>query len=229
MAEQEKSVISSLPQAALQVIADPVKFYRSMARSGGFLAALWFMAVMAVVAIVLQIFLAALGLGGTGGMAGMGMTASIGMTGLAVVLTILLAPIFVAIAGFVLAAIVYVIWILLGSKESYETAFRCIAYSAAILPVTVLISAIPLLGGIAATAWWVFLMIVASIHVHGIDARKAYITFGILGVLLILLGVQREHRMRTPVAGLENMTLAHTGKAIGEMPRDIKLAQQAGG
>ena len=91
--------------------------------SGGLLEPLVFMIVLSVVAGILSAVLSVVGLGAVGVMAG----------GL---IAIIMVPIFVVIFGFIAAAIAYGIWKLLGSAEDFETAFRCVAYTAAIAPVT---------------------------------------------------------------------------------------------
>lgn len=57
-------------------------------------------------------------------------------------------PIAVAIGSFIGAAILFVIWKLMGSQEDYETAYRCGAYLMALAPITTLINVIPYAGAI---------------------------------------------------------------------------------
>ncbi|MCH8867670.1 MAG: YIP1 family protein [Proteobacteria bacterium] len=128
--------VEQIPGMAINVITNPVGFYQGMPKSGGLIDPLIFMVVLTVVAGVLSAILSLFGLGMAGAMFG----------GL---MTIILAPVFVVIFGFVGAAIAYVIWKMMGSQENFETAFRCIAYAAAIAPVTAVLNLIPYLGSLA--------------------------------------------------------------------------------
>ena len=109
---------------------------------------------------------------------------------------ILFMPIAAAVGSFIGAAILFVIWKLMGSPENYETAYRCCAYLMALSPVTAIISAIPYAGGIISMAIYIFYVVTVSVAVHQIPAQKAWIVFGIIGVVLALIGVFSEYRAR---------------------------------
>ncbi|MEO6696945.1 MAG: YIP1 family protein, partial [Gammaproteobacteria bacterium] len=90
--------------------------------------------------------------------------------------------------SFIGAGILYVIWKLMGSTQNYETAYRCLAYAYAITPVVTLLGFVPYLGLIG-LVWMLYLLVVASVEVHGIAAKTAWIVFGILTVLLALFQI----------------------------------------
>ncbi|MCB1854014.1 MAG: YIP1 family protein [Pseudomonadales bacterium] len=166
---------------ARQVITDPGAFYRTMPRSGGFGEPLVFVVAMGAVTGAVFAALSIIGLTGAGA-AGLG--------------GIVIMPIALAIASFISAAVMFVIWKLMGSPENYQTAYRCMAYATAILPVIAVVSIIPYLGTVVRTAWGVWLVINASTEVHGLNRRTATIVFGILGILSLLMGLSGESAQR---------------------------------
>lgn len=194
--EQETAAVSQLrleniPGQAIKVITDPVGFYQGMAKSGGLLEPLVFMVVLSVVAGVLTAALSLFGLGAAGVMVG----------GL---MAIILVPVFVVIFGFIAAAIAYGIWKLLGSAEDFETAFRCVAYTAAIAPVTSVLNLIPYLGSLIGALWPMALLALASIHVHRRSVQTSWAVFGAIGIVFALINVSGEHAGRQMKDGLEN-------------------------
>jgi len=204
----------SIFNTAVQVITRPVDFYREMQRSGGFVDPLIFMVIMAVAAGIIQSFFALIGVG----YGGFGIS------------SIIIAPIAVAIFGFVGAGIVFVIWKLLGSTQSYEVAYRCAAYAAAISPLTTLVQPIPYLGALVGIAWGFYLMVVASTEVHEIDQKKAWIVFGVLGVLFAFGSLRTEYMARSFISkfsgfsnmNTEEMTPEEAGKKVGEFMKGFQ-------
>lgn len=111
--------------------------------------------------------------------------------------SIILLPIFAVIGSFIGAAIVFVIWKLMGSEKDYEVAYRCIAYSMAIGPIVAIISIIPYLGTIVKSLWAMFLLFTASVEVHKLKASTAKIVFGILAAIGVLFGMSSEKAVRS--------------------------------
>lgn len=180
---QKKSPLDTIIDTVKKVILTPGDFYRGMPKAGGFVDPLIFAVVLGVVAGLVR---AALGLVHLGGVVGIGV--ALGM--------IIMTPIMVAIFGFVGAAIMFVIWKLMGSNESYETAYRCGAYACAISPITAVLGIIPFAGGLIGMAWMLFLIVTASVEVHKIPAKKAWLVFGIITAVFALasLGAQASAR-----------------------------------
>lgn len=179
--------ISSIPATVKQVITNPVEFYRAMPKGGGFADPIVFMAVLGAVGGILRALLSIVGLGG-----GLPRMASLG--------SIIMMPVVVLIGGFIAAALLFVIWKLLGSQKSYETAYRCWAYSAAIVPITVLLAPIPYAGSVIGLAWLLYLVVIASTEVHRIPAQKAWLVFGIIFVILALIVINGQIKIRRMVA-----------------------------
>ena len=227
MSETAKFDISEVQSIATRVIKDPAGFYRNMPRDGGYTQPLLFITVIAVFTGLLFAMLSMIGgpyLGGaTGG-----------------ILSVILLPVGMILGCLVASAILFVIWKLMGSTQRYETAFRCQAFAGSIVPITALLSMIPYLGSIAAVAWGSWLLILASVEVHGIARQKSMIVFSILGVLLIYSNVSNERMMRNmaeraahmegdaeeTMQNLENMSPEEARKALGELLNELEGGQQ---
>lgn len=216
--EMEK-FFSTVSETMMQVITNPVGFYQSMGRSGGFVEPLIFAVVMGVIGGILQAILSIFGIGSGG-------------TFMLALAAIILVPIMTAIFGFVGAAILFVIWRILGSQESYETAYRCGAYATAVTPITTLFSIVPYFGPALGVVWMCYLMIVASVQVHGIKQKKAFIVFGIIGGLLILTSISSQFaaqkvekqmdEFQSDMSKFDQMKPEEKGKAIGEFLKGMQ-------
>jgi len=138
-----------------------------------------------------QLVLGMVGLGPMGGFA----------TGVA---ALVLLPILAVIGSFIGAAILFVIWKLMGSEEDYETAYRCAAYAYGYAPVAALVSGIPYVGTLVQVLWPTALIALATIHVHGRKPALAWGVFGILGILAALSLLGTEIAARRIMSGLED-------------------------
>jgi hypothetical protein len=205
---QKKLPMEVIIETVKQVITNPVGFYRAMPKTGGFVDPLIFAVVLGAVCGLVQAVLLFVNLGAAATIIG-------------ALSTIIIAPIMVAIFGFVGAAIIFVVWKLMGSNESYETAYRCGAYASAILPITAVASMIPVVGGLVGIGWMLYLLVTASVEVHKIPAKKAWLVFGIIAAIfaLMTLGAQAGARkVKHSMAGFEKeMEKISGGKNAGEM------------
>ncbi|MFP4316326.1 MAG: YIP1 family protein [Desulfovibrionales bacterium] len=210
----KKFDLSTIPATALQVITSPASFYRQMSRTGGYVQPLVFMAIMGVVSALVGLVLSIVGLGSGG----------IGMAFAAIVIT----PILVAVFGFVVAAVIFAIWKIMGSFENFETGYRCVAFSSAIVPITTILGVIPYVGSLLGLAWTTYLLVVASTEVHGIEQKKAWVGFGAIAGILAIVSLSTEYAGRKMVKGfegwqqqmesqnLEEMTPEEAGKMVGD-------------
>jgi hypothetical protein len=178
---------AAMPQTAVNVITKPSEFFQGMPKIGGFLEPLVFAVIMGLVGGIIQAVLNVVGLGQVSSYGG-GMMHSFGI--------IIFMPIAVAIGSFIGAAILFVIWKLMGSQEDYETAYRCGAYLTALVPITAVISSVPYAGGIINMAIYVFYLVMASIYVHNLPSQKAWLVFGIIGAFFALMAISGEYRIR---------------------------------
>lgn len=222
MSEQAKFDISQVTAQAKAVITNPVAHFQTMPKTGGYANPVIFVAVMGAVmgliSAVVSLF------GSPVGMLAAGLGA------------IIIMPIFAVIGAFIGGAILFVIWKLMGSEENYETAFRCQASIAAIYPVTALLAIVPYLGTIITIAWGAFLLIEASVSVHGRPRRTAQIVFGILAVLMIFSNIASERAARQMEArwseagkefeGIEDMSPEDAGRKMGEFLKGLEEAQK---
>ncbi len=169
---------------ARQILTEPVAFYRSMDPAGGYANPLIFVLVMSAVAGLIGSLLAAMGLGLPGaGMAG-------------TLFSVLVVPMFVVIGSFILAAVLFVIWKLMGSGGNYQLAYRCVAFASAILPVVTLAGIVPYLGTALRIVWGTGLMVVAAIEAHKISRTKAWLVLGLIGAFSLFSNLSAEHQAR---------------------------------
>lgn len=189
---------AAIPQTAIKVVTAPAEFFKGMPKTGGFLEPLVFMVVMGAVSGVLGGLLQAIS-----HMLGLnlfpGMKIGIG----AIILMPIMSIIGSAIIGFVTAAILFVIWKLMGSGESYETAYRCVAYLAALYPITTVLGVIPYLGGALGLIIGTFYIVTASVQTHGIPLQKAWLVFGILAAIFIIFSVSAQITARRYTRSME--------------------------
>jgi hypothetical protein len=183
-AQQTKNIdFAAIPQTAVKVVTSPAAFFRGMQKSGGFIEPLVFMVVMGLVSGIIQAVLSILHLNMVGGVA-------------AGVASIIILPVAIAIFGFVSAGISFVIWKIMGSQESYETAYRCVAYAGAISPITTLLGIVPYLGSALGILIGTYFIVIASVEVHRIPQKKAWTVFGIIAAVLILLSLSGQFAAR---------------------------------
>jgi len=201
----EEFGLGKVIEQAKQVITDPAGFYRAMPRDGGYSEPVIFTLVMAAIAGAVFALLSIIGLTGAG------------FGGVAAIIVL---PIAMLIGGFIAGAVLFVIWKLMGSPQNYQTAYRCVAYSYAIFPVVTLFIVIPYVGTLVRTAWGIWLMVIASVEVHGRQQRTALIVFGILGVLSLFGGLSSERAQRQMQDVLDRNT--------GQMEQHMRSLEQLG-
>ncbi len=222
MTEQNDFDLNKVIADATAVITNPAAYFEGMAKSGGYFQPLIFIVVMAAAAGILVAVLSLFG--ASGGMLAAGLGA------------VIFAPIGAVIGSFVGAAIVFVLWKLMGSEQNYETAYRCTAATAAIYPVVSVLAIIPYISAIVGIVWASHLMIEASVSVHGRERKTATLVFGILGALLILSNVSSEYAGRK-MAGrmnemgarfedMENLSPEEAGKKMGEFLKGFEKGQK---
>ncbi len=214
--------LQSVIEDAKSMITNPVGFYRNLSKTGGLSDPIIFVLVMGVIAGLIFAVFSLLGLGR---MAGAGFGA------------VIFLPIMLLIGSFIFAAILYVIWKLMGSENNYETAYRCVAYSLALLPIMAVLSAIPYIGTLIHTLWGSYLMYIASIEVHRLAPKISMIVFGVLALIGLMsnLGAEKSSRMMDVhmgkfgehMEGMEDMTPEEIGRAAGEFMRGLEDGAKA--
>jgi hypothetical protein len=208
MEEKKAVTVTALMRTAVKVITSPAAFFREMPKSGGFSAPLAFMVMMG---IINGLVTAALGLFNmaSNSIFGTGMTmvsivlypfaqlspTPILSTGMAIA-SILLYPLGYAVLGFAGAGLVFSVWKILGSRESFETAYRCVAYLAVFMPLTTLLMVVPYAGLLISVVLLTYLYVLISGEVHGIKAARAWVVFGLIGVALFFMGLGADIRLQ---------------------------------
>jgi hypothetical protein len=169
--KETPSPLEDILPIAIEVATDPRGFFSSMAREGGYEAPGIFAAVMLFAyGAILALFQLVHGhLGG-------------------VLFSLILIPLFGAIGLAIGAAIVLFISRALGGEASFESSFRIVAYSAALLPIAGVAFLIPYLP-ILVQAYQLYILIVAVIAVHKVGEQKAWTVLGGIGALLLFLSL----------------------------------------
>lgn len=176
---------AAMPQTAVKVVTAPAEFFKTMPKAGGFIEPLIFAVIMAVIAGIIEVIINILGLS----YVRVGFAESLGR--------IIIVPIAVAIFSFIGAAIIYVLWKLMGSQENYEVSYRCTAYLMALAPIMAIINIIPYAGIIINMAIYVYFLVIASKQVHKIPEQKARMVFGIIGAIFALILITGQYKTRS--------------------------------
>jgi len=166
-----------------EVMQSPSDFYRDMPKTGGYTDPLTF----AAISFIIYAFLAALltvlfGPGMYGGMYEGMYGSARGLGFFAILMTVIITPIAGIISLFIEAAILYIIYKILGGTGSYEGTVRFISYATAVL----VLSWIPIVGWIVGI-YGIYLYIVGGMYVHDISMARSVIAVLLPTLLIILL------------------------------------------
>jgi hypothetical protein len=181
--------VGSFVATAREIIVNPVGFFRSVPRQGGFVPPLVFAVICAVISGLLGGILGLL----INLIAGNGVGTAVG----SLFGTLIITPIVTAIGLFIGAGIYHLLVYLLARPGSagFEATFRVVAYASVIQLVTWL-AAIPILGQLVALAAGVYNVVLSVLgirEVHGTTTGRAalivLIPVAVLIILAVLLGV----------------------------------------
>ena len=174
------SPLEDVLPTAIEVLGDPRGFFSSMPREGGYEAPGIFAGVMLVAyGAVLALF------------------SLVHLQIVGVLVSLVLMPIFAAIGLAIGAAIVLFLSRALGGDATFESSFRIVAYSCALMPLQAIAMAIPYVP-ILVQAYGLYIIIVAVIAVHKVDEQRAWTVLGSIGAFLLvlsLLGTLTARRM----------------------------------
>lgn len=212
--EETKGVdFRAILRTAIRVIASPAAFFQDMPKTGGFGEPLVFMMVMGVTAGIVNAVLSIVGL-------------HIGMGVGKALASIIIHPLVIAVLGFIWSAIVFVLWKLMGSHEPYETAYRCSAYITALWPIAMALKVIPHASVLVVIAIGVCVYVIASIKVHNISSRRAWLVFGIIGAIFIVMSLGAIIAQRATIE--ETMKYRkQLEQSTGEIQKDSEEARRA--
>jgi hypothetical protein len=154
---------------AIEVLTDPRTFFSAMPREGGYEAPSIFAGIMLVV---------------YGAIVGLFSLLRLHLFGF--IAAIIVVPLLGAIGLAIGAAIVLFLSRALKGEATFESSFRIMAYSAALLPIAAVAALVPYLP-ILVQAYGIYILIVAVIAVHKVEEQRAWTVLGGIGAVIILL------------------------------------------
>lgn len=178
---------ASIPNLAARVIKSPALFFREMPKTGGYLGPLIFMTAMGVASGVIGGLLHAIV-----NILGFQLYSGLALGMISLVLMPVYCAIGCAVSGFIVAALLFVIWRLMGSKETYEAAYRCTAYLAAISPIVTAVWIIPYAGGAVGLLIALYYLVTASTEAHRIPSGRAWMVFGIIAAFMMVISISAK-------------------------------------
>lgn len=190
-------------RTAVRVVTSPAGFFREMPKTGGYLEPLIFMVVMGLIGASLQAVFSAAGL------------QPMELQGDAFSLIIMFTLIIV-VSGFVAAAIYFVIWRIMGSNESFETAYRCNAYISSLIPISTVLNLIPYVAPAISVLLSTVFLVIASVCVHNLPSRKSWMVFGALGLIFMIVSVTGDMAMKKLREDMEVQSHFDEGKEPAE-------------
>jgi hypothetical protein len=209
-----KTYVAGLWNLGVKSIAHPVDFFHDMPKSGGLLDPMIFLMVTVVIDLLL-LFIQSFVTHGAG-------VYGLGIFAISLAILLLVAVILSLFA----AGILYVIWSFMGSNESYETSYRCLAYLQSVVPITILATTVPYLG-LLGIAWGLYLLVVATREVHNAPVKPAILVFGIIAALVALAycisvssALKTKEHLREVTRDLQEMPGRHgtSGSGSGRGP-----------
>lgn len=168
--------LGSMGRNAVALFRSPAALFGSMEKGGGYAGPLLYVLVWqyaaAAITLVLSLVKAAPASGTTATQ----------------VLSFFLLPPATLLAGFLFAAVFFVIWHLMGSLENFQTSYRVWALMAPLSVVSAVFRLVPYLS-LAVSLYALYLLVVSSVTVHGIRRAKAWTVWPLLMVGFVLVVV----------------------------------------
>lgn len=165
-----QSYFKRLQFLVIKLIVKPSDFFRAMPKDGGFPEPLIFVVLATLLGVVVNALI--MFVSRRAGFQDLGMVA----------IWLIIVPLIAVILSFFFAGIFYAIWAFMGSKEDFESSYRCVAYVQIMFPITILLSIVPYLG-LLAIGWWLYLMVTATKEVHKLPVMPALVAFGVIAAL----------------------------------------------
>lgn len=165
-----RSYIKGSMDISIKLIVKPVEFFQTIPKARGWIDPLLYVVVVTMLGVVLSAF-------------GWALSHGVGFHAFGrFFMMLIIMPLIAVILSFFIAGVYFAIWSFMGSSEDYETSYRCMAYMLILLPISILLSAVPYLG-LLGIAWWLYLMVIATREVHKLPVRPALLVFGIIAAL----------------------------------------------
>jgi hypothetical protein len=177
--------IQSFIVTVRRLVVEPVAFFRGMNRQGDLLNPLVFSLICWEISALIGGFLGVLG-----SIVGLG-TRGVGEAIVGFLASLVFTPIVAAVFLLIASGIIHLLVMLIARPvgTSFETTFRVVAYA----DVSVLLSWIPILGGLAALVWYTVLSVFGVREAHNTSTGQAaavvLIPVAIASFLLLVLAV----------------------------------------
>lgn len=172
---------------AIEVLTDPRAFFSSMPREGGYEAPGIFAGVMLVVYGVI-----------------FGLFSLLRLQLLGFITALIFVPLLGAIGLAIGATIVLFLSRALKGEATFETSFRIMAYSAALLPIAAAAALVPYLP-ILVQAYGIYILIVAVVAVHKVEEQRAWTVLGGIGAVIVLLALLSTFTARRVAPKLDRL------------------------
>lgn len=159
----------------LRMARRPWEFFRSVNPQGGYAAPIFYALVWQWIAAGVA-FVA----GFLPGASGLSLTARL--------LWLVFGPVVSLGAGFLIAGFLFVVWHLMGSRNDYRAAFLCWALLSPLGALSALARLVPYLY-LAVLVYGFFLVVVATVEVHGVPLKKSIIVWSAILVFSLVLQI----------------------------------------
>jgi hypothetical protein len=175
--------IHAISTRARFIISHPRDFYGQMPLTGGYAEPLAFCFTMGLASgLVAALF--SLFVSGHLGKLGFGLV------------SVIVIPILAVAGCYIFTSIMFAAWKLMASRQDYEVSFRCVAYSFAVLPVSMVIVLVPYVGTLLTTIWWFWLMYICSTAIHKLGRDISMLVIGAMAGLVLLMNLTGEKSQR---------------------------------
>lgn len=183
----EGSPLEDVLPSAIEVLTDPRAFFSTMPRDGGYEAPGIFAGVMLVVYGAI-----------------FGLFSLLRLKLLGFIAALIFVPILGAIGLGIGAAVVLFLSRALKGEATFESSFRIVAYSAALLPIAAAAALVPYLP-ILVQAYGIYILVVAVIAVHKVEEQRAWTVLGSIGAVILLLALLSTFTARRVAPKLDRL------------------------
>jgi hypothetical protein len=168
--------MADMKNVVLKLFVSPSTFFREMPKAEGFVKPLMFMVLVSVVdGFILSM----------SSLVNFKSASDVGMA----VASVILLPLGIGISGFAASAILFAVWKMMGSQESYKTAYQCFAWIWATTPIITLAGLIPYIGPAIGIAIAIYFVIISSLEVHRLSPRKVWPVFLAAGAIGVFFSI----------------------------------------
>ncbi len=181
------SPLEDILPTAIEVVTDPRAFFAAMPRDGGYEAPGIFAGAMLVAYGVI-----------------FGLYSLLRLHFFGLIAALIFVPLLGAIGLAIGTAIVLFLSRALKGEATFESSFRIMAYSAALLPIAAVAALVPYLP-ILVQAYGIYIFIVAVVAVHKVEEQRAWTVLGGIGAAIIVLALLSTFTARRVAPKLDRL------------------------